>query len=69
MMMVLIKKIVTTITTVIIKATEVIRTMKVTIMIIAFDQKANASLISFLRPVSFELVCLCTAMQNFSRSL
>ena len=31
---------------------------------IAFDQKANASLISFLRPVSFELVCLCTATQN-----
>ena len=29
--------------------------------------KENASLISFLRPVSFELVCLCTAMQNFSR--
>ena len=36
---------------------------------IAFDQKANASLISFLRPVSFESVCLCTAMQNFSRLL
>ena len=31
--------------------------------------KENASLISFLRPVSFELVCLCTAMQNFSRLL
>ena len=31
--------------------------------------KENASLISFLRPVSFELVCLCTAMQDFSRLL
>ena len=31
--------------------------------------KENASLISFLHPVSFELVCLCTAMQNFSRLL
>ena len=31
--------------------------------------KENASLISSLRPVSFELVCLCTAMQNFSRLL
>ena len=31
--------------------------------------KENASLISFLRPVSFEMVCLCTAMQNFSRLL
>ena len=29
--------------------------------------KENASLISFLGPVSFELVCLCTAMQDFSR--
>ena len=31
--------------------------------------KENASLISFLGPVSFELVCLCTAMQDFSRLL
>ena len=38
-------------------------------LFIAFDQKANASLISFLCPVSFELVYLCTAMQNFSRLL
>ena len=39
------------------------------ITLIAFDEKENACLISFLRPVSFELVCLCTAMQNFSRLL
>ena len=39
------------------------------ILIIAFDEKENASLISFLRPVSFELVSLCAAMQNFSRLL
>ena len=45
------------------------RVLKETFMIIAFDEKPNASLISFLRPVSFELVCLCTAMQNFSRLL
>ena len=36
---------------------------------VAFNEKENTSLISFLRPVSFELVCLCTAMQNFSRLL
>ena len=34
------------------------------ITLIAFDEKENACLISFLRPVSFELVCLCTAMQD-----